>query len=329
MQAGKRAATIVQDLLTLARRGLETTEVINLNEIVEDYLTSPEHKKIVSFHPRIRLNTQLSSDLMNIRGSSAHLTKTLMNLVINAAEASKEGGEITISTQNCYMDRPIKGCDMVKEGDYVALTILDTGIGISAEDMNHIFEPFYTKKKMGRSGTGLGMAVVWGVVKDHQGYIDFESKVGQGSRFTLYFPITRESIKKIHSISMEEYRGHGESILMVDDVKEQREIATGILTTLGYKVITSASGEKAVAYLKAHKVDLLVLDMIMDPGMDGLDTYREIIRIHANQKAIIASGFSETERIREVMQLGASHMIKKPYTIEKIGLTVQAALREM
>lgn len=327
MKAGQRAATIVQDLLTLARRGVETTEVINLNEIVEDYLSSPEHNKIVSINPRIRVMTELSSDLMNIRGSSAHLTKTLMNLIINSTEAIQNRGEITISTQNCYIDRPIKGYDMVKEGDYVALTIVDTGIGISAENMNHIFEPFYTKKKMGRSGTGLGMAVVWGTVKDHQGYIDFESKEHQGSLFTLYFPVTREAAERVQSLTVDQYRGHGESILVVDDVIEQREIASAILTALGYEVTTRPSGEKAVAYLRNNRVDLLVLDMIMDPGMDGLDTYKEIIRRHPGQKAVIASGFSETERIKEVKRLGVSHYIKKPYTMEKIGLTVQAGLR--
>ncbi len=327
MQAGKRAATIVQDLLTLARRGVESSEVVNLNEIVREYLASPEHETTMSLHPGIKVVTRLSTDLMNVRGSTAHLAKTLMNLVINAAEAMKASGQITISTQNQYIDRPVKGYDVVNEGDYAALTVADNGIGISPEDMNRIFEPFYTKKKMGRSGTGLGMAVVWGVVKDHRGYIDFESEVGRGSRFTLYFPVTRDALERTQSLPVDLFRGRGESILVVDDVAEQRMIATAILAELGYSVDAVASGEQAVAYLKMHPVDLLVLDMIMDPGMDGLDTYREILRSHPRQKAIVASGFSETERIREVKRLGASHMIKKPYTLEKIGLTVRAALQ--
>ena len=326
VKSGKRAATIVQDLLTLARRGVEATEVINLNDVVQEYLISPEHERILTLHPTIHLSTKLSSDLMNIRGSSAHLTKVLMNLFINAAEAMANGGEISISTENCYIDRPIKGYDMVKEGDYAAMNISDTGKGISPEDMNHIFEPFYTNKTMGRSGTGLGMSVVWGVVKDHGGYIDFESSEGRGSRFTLYFPITRESIAKAEGHSIDEFRGHGESILVVDDIREQREIASAILVELGYEVTTVESGEEALDRLKASKFDLLVLDMIMDPGMDGLDTYREVLRLNPNQKALIASGFSESERISEAKRLGASHAIKKPYTIGKIGLTVQTAL---
>jgi signal transduction histidine kinase/CheY-like chemotaxis protein/HAMP domain-containing protein len=327
LKAGKRATTIVQDLLTLARRGVEVTEVLNLNEIVRDYLKSPEHKKIVSFHPRMNITCQLSPDLLNIRGSSAHLSKAIMNMVINAAEAMKDGGAIHISTHNTYIDRPIKGYDMVKDGDYAALTIEDSGIGISDEDMEHIFEPFYTKKKMGRSGTGLGMAVVWGVAKDHNGYIDCESREGQGTRFTLYFPVTRKAIQKKHLQTLDEYRGQGESILIVDDIQEQREIASAILVELGYEVITVPSGEQAVEYLRDRRVDLIVLDMIMDPGMDGLDAYREILRKHPSQKAIIASGFTETDRLKEVLRLGASQYLKKPYTIDKIGRSVQSALK--
>ncbi len=326
LRSGKRAANIVQDLLTLARRGVAITEIVNLNQIVEDYLQSPEHEKMVSFFPQVRLETELEPDLMNIIGSSVHLSKTLMNLVSNAAEAVTRQGMITISTLNCYIDRPIKGYDVVKEGDYVALTVTDNGIGICPEDLNRIFEPFYTKKKMGRSGTGLGMAVVWGTVKDHDGYIDFESRQGRGSRFTLYFPITRQTPESVRDKAIGAYMGRGETILVVDDIQEQLEIASEILTILGYQVSTVSSGEKAVEYLDSNSVDLLVLDMIMKPGMDGLDTYRQVIQRHPHQKAIISSGFSETERIKEVLNLGASKYLKKPYSIESIGIAVQTVL---
>jgi len=119
------------------------------------------------------------TDLLNILGSPAHLYKTVMNLVSNAAEAMPDGGTISISTENRYIDQPISGYDHVEEGDYVVFTVSDTGVGISSEDRERIFEPFYTKKAMGRSGTGLGMAVVWGTVKDHKGYIDLQSTEGK------------------------------------------------------------------------------------------------------------------------------------------------------
>ncbi len=191
-KSGEKVAAVVQDLLTLARRGVVVSEVVNLNRVISEYLKSPEHEKLQSYHPGIQIETNLEKDTLNILGSSTHLSKTVMNLVSNAAEAMPEGGNLIVSTENRYIDRPITGYDDVKQGDYVVLTVSDTGTGISPDDMEKIFEPFYTKKKMGRSGTGLGMAVVWGTVKDHKGYIDVQSTEGKGTTFTLYFPVTRK-----------------------------------------------------------------------------------------------------------------------------------------
>ena len=266
---------------------------------------------------------------VNILGSSVHLSKTVMNLITNAAEAMPEGGKLTVSTENRYIDRPIRGYDNVKEGDYVVFTISDTGTGIASDDLDKIFEPFYTKKKMGRSGTGLGMAVVWGTVKDHNGYIHVQSTEGRGTTFTLYFPVTRKKFSADDSsLSVEAYSGNGESILVIDDVEEQRQIASGMLKELGYSVVSVSSGEEAVEYLRINKIDLLVLDMIMDPGMDGLDTYKKILELHPEQKAIIASGFSETGRVKEVQNLGAGAYIRKPLLLEKIGIAVKEELEK-
>jgi two-component system, cell cycle sensor histidine kinase and response regulator CckA len=193
--------------------------------------------------------------------------------------------------------------------------------------MERIFDPFYTKKMMGRSGTGLGMTVVWGTVKDHQGYVDVQSVVGKGTSFILYFPVTRqELIKKRSLIPIEEYKGKGESILIVDDVKEQRELAITMLSRLGYQVAAVSSGEEAIVYLKNNKADLVVLDMIMDPGIDGLETYKRILEINPKQKAVIVSGFSETERVRQAQELGAGAYIRKPYVLEKMGLAIRKEL---
>ena len=210
----------------------------------------------------------------------------------------------------------------------MVLKISDTGEGIPASDLKRIFEPFYTKKVMGRgSGTGLGLAVVWGTVKDHLGYVLVESKEGEGTAFTLYFPVTREEIPlEEASISAAEYTGNVEFILVVDDVKEQRDLASTMLTKLNYRASGVSSGEEAVKYLQEHTVDLVVLDMIMDPGMDGLDTYLKILEIHPHQKAIIVSGFSETERVSKAHALGAGPYVKKPYVLEKLGLAIRKEL---
>ena len=325
--SGKKAAAIVQDLLTLARRGVAVTEVSNLNDLIKDYLNSPEFTKLRSFHERVEIETRLDPSLLNILGSPVHLSKTVMNLVSNAAEALSEEGRVIITTKNRYIDKPIRGYDEVEEGEYVVLEVSDNGIGIGADDMERIFEPFYTKKVMGRSGTGLGMAVVWGTVKDHRGYVDVESREGEGTTVRLYFPVTRTKREdKETPVSFQDLMGQGQRILVVDDVKEQRDLAVALLEKLGYTTTAVSSGEEAVDYLKNRSADLLVLDMIMDPGIDGLDTYQKILSIQPNQKAIIASGFSASDRVKAVQNLGAGQYVKKPYTLEKIGLAVKAEL---
>lgn len=327
--SGKKAAAIVQDLLTLARRGVAVTEVTNINEVITEYLRSLEFEKLKKFHPDTEFKIDLNKDIFSISGSSLHLSKTVMNLVSNAAEASTEGGLITITTRNHYVDQMIKGYDQVQEGDYVVLTVADEGMGISEEDKEKIFEPFYSKKVMGRSGTGLGMAVVWGTVKDHKGYINVVSTEGKGTEFKLYFPVTRKE-REISEAdnSIEEYIGNGEKILVIDDVREQRELAAMLLTKLGYSVDAASSGEEAIEYMKTKSADLLILDMIMDPGMDGLQTYKNILESHPGQKAIIASGFSETDRVKEAHRLGAGQYVRKPYALKTMGSAVKTELQK-
>lgn len=327
LKAGQRAAAIVQDLLTLARRGVAGRKVLNLNNLLLECRKSPEFAQALSIHPNILFKTDLEADLLNVLGSSVHLGKTFINLVSNAAEAMPNGGVLTVKTANCYLDKPISGYDEVREGDYVVLSIADTGEGIPASDLKRIFEPFYTKKTMGRSGTGLGLAVVWGTVKDHLGYINVESTEGQGTTFTLYFPVTRDETAPEHvAVSAAEYLGNEESILVVDDVKEQRELACDMIRKLNYQVESVPSGEEAVERLRGRTVDLVILDMIMDPGMDGLDTFRKILEVHPRQKAIIVSGFAETDRVREAQSLGAGAYVKKPYVLEKLGLAIRREL---
>ena len=327
--SGLKAAAMVQDLLTLARRGVSVEEVLNLNHIVRECITSPEFERIKSYHPGVEIKVRLEKDIWNILGSPVHLIKALTNLVSNAAEAMPDGGKITIETQNIKVHEAIHVYEAIEPGDYVVLIVSDTGIGISEKDKEKIFEPFYTKKVMGRSGTGLGMSVVWNTIKDHNGYINMESIDGLGTTFSLYFPMTTKALEQLkYKSHIEEYTGKGESILVVDDVEEQREIASNILTMLGYSVTAVSSGEEAVEYFKDHSFDLVILDMIMDPGINGLETYKKILRYNPSQKALIMSGFSETEHIKEVLELGAGRLIKKPYTLDKLGNAVKGELNK-
>ena len=327
--SGRRAADIVQDLLTVARGVATTKGSLNLNDLISDYLNSPEFKKLNQSHPFVTVKTNLVKDLFNISGSQVHIRKVVMNLVSNAAEAIKGSGNITLSTLNRYIDRPLKGYDHIKEGEYAILAVSDDGLGISSDDLERIFEPFYTKKVMGRrSGTGLGLAVVWNVMQDHKGYIDVTSKEN-GTTFELFFPITREeTLHKDLSISFKDLKGNGETILVVDDTESQRDITCKMLETFGYKTKAVCSGEIAVEYLKEHRVDLILLDMIMDPGINGRETYERIIQIHPKQKAIIVSGFAETEDVREIQKIGAGKFLRKPLTMEEIGFAVKEEIEK-
>ena len=327
-KSGEKAATIVQDLLTLARRGVSVSDVVSLNETILTYLDSPEFQKLQSFHPAVKVRTDLMADLPYILGSHVHLSKTIMNLVSNAAEAMPSGGELTIATRVRPLNSPVDGYTEIVSGKYVEVAVADTGMGISDKDITHIFEPFYTKKEMGRSGTGLGMAVVWGTVQDHRGYIDVKSSLGEGTTIWLYLPITeRKPEKTPEKVSLAQLKGSGETILVVDDMPEQLEIAAGMLIELGYQVAKAESGEEAVAYMETHSTDLLLLDMIMTPGIDGLETYQRILAKHPRQKAVIFSGFSITDRVRKAQALGAGEFIRKPFTMQDLGLGVQKALK--
>ena len=207
---------------------------------------------------------------------------------------------------------------------YTILRVSDTGVGIDLKDYKRIFEPFYTKKEMGRSGSGLGLAIVYGVVKDHNGYVDVRSEPDKGSDFILYFPATREQAESENSTATD-IRGD-ESILVVDDVMEQRELAATVLGSLGYRVSIAANGQEAIDSLKQGSFDVVILDMIMDPGYDGLDTYGDMIKLNPGQKAIITSGFSETDRVKEAERLGVGKYIRKPYTMQKLGKAIREVL---
>jgi two-component system, cell cycle sensor histidine kinase and response regulator CckA len=220
-ESGRKAAAIVKDMLILARKGIEPKNLINLNSVTEEYLQSPEYKKLMESHPGIFVKTSLSNELQPVMGSSQHLSRVIMNLVSNAAETIREGGIIWISTRNEYTDELTTRFGNVSRGDYAVIEIEDTGVAIAKENLERIFEPFYTKKVLGRNGTGLGMAVVWSSVRDHDGYIDVISAPGEGSIFKLYFPVTHgKLLSESGAAPACNYLGHGETILVVDDVKE-------------------------------------------------------------------------------------------------------------
>lgn len=319
--AARAAASVIQDLLTLARRGRYEMCPTNLNEVVDEYLESPSFLRLTREHPEILVTLELDKTIANLYGSGPHLSKVVMNLITNAFDAMPGGGELTVKThQMCIKEFDARHVDVVP-GDYVLLRVRDTGMGIDEKDLDKIFEPYYSKKKMGSSGSGLGLAVVYGIVKDHQGWYNIESTVGEGTEFILNFPVSTEEVKQEDSASV--ILTGKESVLIVDDDEGQREVASDLLLSLGYRVATARNGHEAVKYLTKHTVDIVVLDMIMEDGFDGLDTYVEILKLHPEQKAIIVSGFSATERVSRMQALGAGQYIRKPYNRQTLGLAIR------
>lgn len=324
-QSGQRAATVVDDLLTVARGAASIRETHQLNTLINEHINSLECENQINLHSSISYEYHLTAIDSTIVCSPVHVKKCLMNLMINASEAITDAGTIVISTRNQLVDEADHE-DTIDAGNYVVLSVEDTGSGIDQNDLEHIFEPFYTKKVMGRSGTGLGLAVVWNTMEDHDGKVFVESS-DQGTRFELFFPIatptrpTPPDKNKINNLN-----GNNEHILIVDDESQLRDIAHQMLTALGYKVDAVSSGELAIEFVKASPVDLIVLDMLMEPGITGRESYEQIIKIHPGQKAIIASGFSESKDVQATIKLGASGFIKKPYSMSQLGMAVKNAL---
>jgi CheY-like chemotaxis protein len=277
---------------------------------------------------------EICQDALWVEASPPHLEKSLKNLLLNAVQAAKmsknEDGKIKVSVKKTVLDTPIKGYDLTLNDSYAVLEVSDNGQGIPKEDEHKVFEPFYTGKLWG--GRGLGLTVVMNTAKALGGGVDLTS-TPNGTTFKMYLPICKEGVPDLKKVKKEKkdlskFFGKGEKILVVDDVDIQRKLATKMLKTLGYTAYALSSGEKAVEYLKNNSVDLLILDMIMPPGINGRETYQRILSFNPKQKAIIASGMAEGEEVEKAKTLGATHFIPKPYTIEVIAEAIFQALND-
>ncbi len=317
--AGSRIAEINQQLLTLSRRGHYSQDVLHLNAIVDQAI-----EDLGALPEGVSCEAILCSDLMNIIGGNAQLHRVILNLLANARDAVGNSGHIVVRTENIYVDETTIKYDRVPKGEYAKVTISDNGTGIPPEIVQKIFDPFFTTKTTDRRrGSGLGLSVVEAVVKDHRGYIDLHTEVGKGTSFYLYFPVTRESL--VETVDLGIPTG-SESIIAVDDDDVQRDVLSRLLSTLGYQVTTCETGEKAIAVLREHSHDLMIVDMIMPGGIDGVETYRQALEINPNQRAIIVSGFSETEKVHEALAMGAGAFVKKPLNRSIIATAVRTEL---
>ncbi|SHH84139.1 hybrid sensor histidine kinase/response regulator [Desulfofustis glycolicus] len=327
-EAGKRAAAVVSDLVSIARGGSRKTEPANLNEIIISHLDSIEHNERLARFPEVQIFTRLQQNLHRIECSPPHINKLLLNLIGNALEAISGTGAVHLTTKNCTLSREIANGEVVlKPGKYVKLTVTDSGPGIPDGTLERIFDPFYSTKKTEKSGTGLGLTIVWNIVQDHKGWVDVKN--GEpGAIFEIFLPACAAS-RETGATAMDRVpyaMGKDELILLVDDSHEQNMVMGEMLKILGYRTHAVNSGEKALDFLNLQPADVVILDMNMGDGLNGRQTYEQILKIRPDQKAIIVTGYSDHVEIMRAQDLGIAMALEKPVTFDVISRALRATI---
>jgi len=322
LKSAVRAAKLTKQLLGFARKGKYNPVSLNINELIQETISVTE--KI--FGKKIRVNFDFEEDIEAIEGDKNQLDQVLTNIIINARDAMPGGGTLTLKTENVYIDkRHPEYYWKFKPGPYVKITITDTGIGMTEQIKSHIFEPFFSTKGAGK-GTGLGLAMVYGIVKNHGGYIEVESQVHKGTSFILYFPASKQEIQEVEE-KKKIFRGDA-TILIVDDEKYVRNLSEEMLNALGYKILTAENGKEAVEIYrdKQDSIDMVLLDMIM-PEQGGKETYFELKKIEPGVKVLLSSGFSMNGQAEEILKAGVRGFIQKPYSIIELSEKVHEVLK--
>ena len=264
-------------------------------------------------------------DLWSVEADRGQIEQVLMNLYLNALQAMPSSGTLTTGTENVTIDQDQYSPYYVKAGNYVKIAIADTGIGMDEDTQQRIFDPFFTTKEMGR-GTGLGLASVYGIVKNHGGFINVFSKKGQGTKFEIYLPASGKAVSAPKKGSEKFVEGR-ETVMLVDDEDMIIDVGTRMLKKLGYQVFIARDGKEAIEIFKKHpeEIDLVVLDMIM-PKMGGGETYDRIKKIKPDVKVLLSSGFSINGQASEILNRGCNGFIQKPFNLQNLSKNLRAIL---
>jgi nitrogen-specific signal transduction histidine kinase/CheY-like chemotaxis protein len=328
--AGQRASQTIKDLLTLSRQGRTAKQPIDLNQVLVECGggNATRHLQLSNSGPRIRV--EIPPEPLIIHASEAHVVRAVTNLLQNAIDVSDSKGEVLLRSYTRVIESPLDRYETIVPGEYVILEVSDSGCGLPGDTRQRIFEPFFSTKPLSqRSGTGLGLAIVHGVVKEHDGFIDVDSAPGIGTTFALYFPRSRSRV--VSSRPPLPRRAAGERILVVDDDPIQLRTCSRVLSRYGYRVETTSSGSDAcercarAAAGESDGYDLVVLDVQLSEGEDGLELYEKILKINPYQKAVLASGHAPTHRIEAALERGIP-WLQKPYTADALADTVGGAL---
>ncbi|MGC8652563.1 MAG: PAS domain S-box protein [Candidatus Kryptoniota bacterium] len=321
-RSATRAAELTAQLLAFARGGKYNVTPVSMNKVINDTINIIRS----TFDKSITIEKHLTEDLPSIEGDIGQMQQVIMNICVNARDAMPAGGELSIETSVAHItkDYTDKHID-AKEGEYVVITISDTGLGMDKDTMHRIFEPFFTTKEKGK-GTGLGLSMVYGIVKNHGGFIRVYSEPGAGTTFRVYLPASEKEVTEEQS-EKRLVRGGSETILVVDDEEPIRNLACDILESAGYRVLTAEDGERAIEIFRQKKdiINLVILDMIM-PKMNGGETFNELKKIKQDIKAILSSGYSQNGKAREIIESGVSGFLQKPYQVDKLLEKVREVL---
>lgn len=318
-QSGKRAAAVVSDLLMIVRGTTTSKKVVFLNEVLQQYFSSLEYKNLQLQHSNVTILVDMDRVPMKVVCNPIHIQKVIMNLVTNAVEAVGKNGRVNITVRKIQDSAANPSCE---NNGKAVITVEDNGSGIGAEDLDHIFEPFFTKKTGDRSGTGLGLAIVKNIIEDHNGAIEVSSTT-RGTLFTVNIPLHNKdiiSLEKNKHIS--ELKGTGK-IMVVDDDESQREYVNRILEYLGYSVVLVSDGDEAIEYLKSGSAEVCLLDLHMAPGLNGIETYRKIAAIRPGQKGILVSGYLTQDFIKQAETAGINSIVNKPYTVHDLAQAIK------
>jgi CheY-like chemotaxis protein len=311
---------LTAQLLGYARKGRYEVRPINLNQTVQDACETFNRTR-----KEIRVQMQLEKNLAPIEADAGQVEQVLMNLLVNAADAMRGGGTVTIRTANATHEHMKGKLYNPKPGKYVLLSVSDTGIGMDEKTKERIFEPFFTTKEMGR-GTGLGLASTYGIIKGHGGFIDVESQPGQGATFSIYLPASSKKISKPHRGHEGIVRGQG-TVLLIDDEDMVLEIGRALLETMGYQVVTAKDGEEAIK-LYEHEgsgIDLVLLDVVM-PGLGGGEVFDRLKSMNPDMKCLLLSGYSIDGEATEIIQRGCDGFIQKPFKLRDLSKSIREIL---
>ena len=311
---------LTRQLLGFARGGKYEVRLTNLNRLLEDQnlLFSRANKAVV-------FKDEFDTGLWNVEADQDQIEQVILNIYMNALQAMPEGGTLTVGTENFTIDEERFIPYRVKAGDYIKITVTDTGIGMDGKTQKRIFDPFFTTREMGR-GTGLGLASVYGIIKNHEGFIDVSSQKDQGTRFEIYLPASRKPAPA-QQLKVEEFSPGHETILLVDDEEMIIDVGQRMLEKLGYETLVAMDGVEAIKSYKTRgkEISLVILDMVM-PKISGGETFDRLKQINPDIKVILCSGYSIDGQATEILKRGCNAFIQKPFNLKTLSQHIRAVL---